>query len=390
MAQPDYRILVRDDTLALVAEVGDYSQCTIQPRFNGLGGWVLELPAETDAADALVEGGGIVIVRNGVVLLSGPMIRREDHGDAQGDRVIASGYDDTLVLADRLAMPCAWPFTAQEADIRTGVAETIMRGYVSDNAVTGGAWLSVTAGHERPAVTGLALATNGLAGISITGRARFLNLLDLLTDLALAGGDLGFRVVQTLTTPPTLEFQVYVPADRTATAVFSREMGNLAGYEYVHEGPTVNVATIAGQGEGTARTFRERRDATSITEHSRRVEQFVDRRDTNTTAELDQTGDEALARGGHRDYLRLTPIDTEGLSFLATDPTQGYRLGDRVTVVIRGVPVQDVVREVRVTLTPHSGEVLEPIIGTPGAVLTHSDTYVLRHLHRRVSLQERR
>lgn len=389
LSPPVYRLLVRDPSLRIVAEVDQYASCTLQPRFNGLGSWVLELPADTDAASTFEEGYGLVAVRNGQVVLSGPMVRREDHGDEEGDRVIVSGYDDTVNLADRLALPCAWPYTAQESDVRVGAAESVMYGYVRDNAVAGGAWLSTAAGHARAAVTGLASAPDLARGATVTGRARFVNLLDLLTDLALSGGDLGFRVLQTLTATPTLQFEVYVPTDRSTTAVFSREMGNLRTYEYVTEAPTGNAITVGGQGEGAARVFRERRDDASIALHDRRIEIFVDRRDSATTAELDQTGDEELLRRADRGQLSLEPIDTEGLAFMSGNPVGTYQLGDRVTVVVRGVPVSDIVREVRITLSVNDGEVVAPVVGTPGAVLTHSDTYVLRHLHRRISLQER-
>lgn len=383
---PLYRLLVRDPSLTITAEIDQYIGCTIQPRFNGLGAWVLEIPADVQAADEFVEGAGLVVVRNGQVLLSGPMTRREDHGDEQGDRVILSGYDDMIHLIDRDAFPCAPPFTTQADDVRVGPAESVMYGYVGDNAVAGGAWVT----GPRVPVTGLSLAPDLGRGLSVTGRARFVNLMDLLTDLALSGGDLGFRVVQTLSTPPTLQFQVYVPVDRSASAVFSREMGNLRGYEYVTEAPTGNAIYVAGQGEGNARVIRLREDTASVALYNRRIEVFVDRRDATTTAELDQTGDEDLVRRADRGQLNLQPIDTEGLSFLAADLTRGYQLGDKVTVIVHGVPVQELVREVRITLSPEKGEELEPVVGTPGAVLTHTDTYVLRNIHRRLSLQERR
>ncbi len=384
-----YRLLVRDASLAIVAEIDQYSQCTIQPRFNGLGAWVLELPADTDAAGYLVEGSGLVVMRNGLVVMSGPMVRREDHSTEEGDVVIVSGYDDTLLLADRTAWPCPWPFTATDSDVRVGAAETVMRGYVQANAVTGGVHTGVMGTKTREPATGFAVEADQGRGATVTGRARFVNLLEVLTDLALSGGDLGFRVAQTLTVPPTLTFQVYVPEDRTGTAVFSREMGNLQGYEYVTEASTGNAILVAGQGVGAARTFRERTDQTSIALHGRRVEVFIDRRDAVTLTELDQTGDEDLLRRADRGQLKLVPLDTEGLAFLSADEAHTYRLGDRVTVLVRGIPVQDIVREVRITLTVAGGERVEPVVGTPGAVLTHSDTYVLRHLHRRVSLQER-
>lgn len=386
MPAPTYRIAVRDPSLTIVAEADHYSQLTIQPRFNALGAWVLDLPADTDAAAALDDGCGILVVRNGQVVFSGPMTHREDKGDDQGETVSCSGYDDLVFLQDRLAKPCASPYTAQTDDVRAGPAESVLKAYVQANTVAGGAWVDPT----HPAVTGLVVAPDLARGSTVTGRARFQSLLDLLFELALAGGDLGFRVIQTLTTPPTLQFQVYVPADRTATAVFSRDFGNLRSYGYTTEAPTGNAITVGGQGTGNTRTFLERTDPTSIATYGRRVEAFVDQGNAATLAELQQSGDNELAQRADRGELTLEPLDTAGLSFLAPDPTQGYQLGDKVTVVVRGVPVQDVVREVKITLAAESGEVLAPTIGTPGARLTHTNTYVLRHLHRRLSLQERR
>lgn len=386
---PAYRLLVRDPSLRVVAEIDQYLSCTLQPRFNGLGSWVLELAADTEAAAALGDGCGLVAVRNGVVVLSGPMVRREDRGDDEGDFVVASGYDDTIHLSDRFAAPCAWPYTAQDADVRAGAAESVITAYVAANAIAGGAWTGAVGGYVRDAVAGLAAAPDQGRGAFVTGRARFVNLLDLLTDLALSGGDLGFRVTQSLAQTGVLSFEVYVPTDRSATAVFSREMGNLRGYEYVSEAPTGNAITTAGQGQGTARQFRARVDFGSIATHNRRIEIFVDRRDTATVAELDQTGDEELSRRADRGQLKLSPIDTEGLSFMGADAERSYALGDRVTVMVRGVPVSDIVREVRIVLSTDGGEEVEPVVGTPGAMLAHTDTYVLRHLHRRLSLQER-
>jgi prophage tail gpP-like protein len=111
---------------------------------------------------------------------------------------------------------------------------------------------------------------------------------------------------------------------------------------------------------------------------------FKDRRDTDDPAELQQAIDEELAERAERAGLSISPVDTEGLRF-GVD----YDLGDRVTVMVDGTPVRDLLREVKFTLTGE-GETVTPTVGTPshpGAALGIFEQ--LRRLRSRVSGLER-
>jgi hypothetical protein len=191
----------------------------------------------------------------------------------------------------------------------------------------------------------------------VTGNARFETVLELLQSLALAGGDLGFRVIQV---EDTLEFQVYEPRDQSTFVIFSRDLGNLAAFNYETDGPEANYFIGAGSGEGTARVFVEKGDAASIASYGR-IEQFRDRRDTADVPQIEQTLDQEIAAKSDRTAAGLTPTDTEAFAFL-TD----WWLGDRATGVVDGIPIVEVVRELSLTLTPDTEQVL-PVIGTPGA-----------------------
>ncbi len=367
-----YQLYVRDANRSLVAQVSAFTNLQLTLRYNAPGRWMLTLPwADAAAAHLAVGSGGLMVVRAGAVLLSGPVEWTERTWNADGDMLVAAGPDDTGLLATRLALPdsAGPPYTTFEHDVRTGAAETIMREYVAYNA-------GASARVERQ-IAGLTLDVDHAAGATITGRARFVNLLTLLQQLGLAGG-LGFRVVQENT---DLEFQVYETRDLTATIIFAGALGNLEQFEKRVTAPEGNYIVCAGGGEGTARTFAERGNPASITAYGR-YEVFRDRRDTTDVTELEQTIDEELEARAASTEMHVQPVDTVNMAF-GTD----YGLGDRVTVVVDGVPIQDIIRELRVLLN-EDGETVTPVItdaGYRGAAILP----MVSELQRRISSLER-
>lgn len=371
-----YRIFVRDSGRNRVAEISEYYSLTMTLRFNRVGGWILKANADAAGLSLLTFGGGLVVTRNGTTILSGPLRRRVRVWDVKEDSLVASGPDDLIWITDRLALPVVTgpPYTASAYDVRTAVAETAIKQYVDFNA-------GPSANSQRR-VSGLTIQATAGTGASVTGRARFVNLLELIQELALAGGGLGFRVVPSGT---NLEFQVYTPADKTATVFFSETFGNLESFDYDDLAPEMNYVIVAGGGEGTARVFEEMGDSASIIKYGR-IEMFRDRRDTSDAAELRQTGNEELDDKAQHIHLKTKVLDTDAIAF-GTD----YNLGDRVTVMVDGVAFAETVREVKITLTPDKGEEIEPVICTPSAgempLRVLAD---LRNYKSRLSLVERR
>jgi hypothetical protein len=347
------KIEARNEALRRVGEIEDYRELTAELRFNAVSTFELTLDADSPAVPLLSDTGGIIVTRDGRTLLSGPITRLRRMRKGNTATLTVTGVSDDVALAERLALPVPEgpPYTASAYDDKTGAAETVLRYFVDRNL--GGS--AVTA-RRLPYL--VLLADQGRGG-TVRGRGRFHRLLDLLQPLALAGGDLGFRLVQV---GNTIEFQVYQPADRSGTAVFSLELGNLLGYDYATARPSANYVYVGGAGEGTARAIVEGGDAASIGRHRARVEAFRDRRDTDDPATLTQTRDETLAERAAQTALSISPIDTEAVAF-----GRDYDLGDRVTVVIDGEVIQDVVREVVLTLTREGADVIEPVVGTPGA-----------------------
>lgn len=347
---PEWTLYVRNSDRTRVAEVDDFQQFEMRLRFNRVGSWVLDVNADLDVAAEFTFGRGIVAVRDGTTVMSGPITRLERKRDGDVNRLIVSGADDNVWLARGLAYPEAPALTtATDAyDVRTGVASTVMREYVDSN-------VGPSADSSRK-VAGLTLASDPTVGTSVTGRGRFHQLDELLRKLAVDGGDLGFNVLQSGT---DLEFDVYEPQDRSSSAIFSLELGNLRGFTYSQDAPEANFLVVGGGGEGVLRTFVTGGDSGSISTHGR-VEQFVDQRNSTDVTELRQERDGQLVEKASRSALSIDPVDTDALAYLT-----GYSLGDKVTVVVDGVPIVDVIREVHIVLDS-DGETLEPVVGTPG------------------------
>lgn len=362
----DWALHVRDRSGDRVCRVTDFTSAQLIPRFNAVGGWLIEgIPMASRAGQALVPGASIEAVRDGETILAGPLTWPTFAWSDAGYLLNASGVDWNLLLAGRLCYPAA-PSTdlnAAYSDDRSGVAETVMREYVDVNV--GG-----SAASERQG--GVALAVDLLRGDPVAYSARLDVLLAVLQELATnaapTGIGLGFRIssVDPDVVGDPLEFQVYEPTDRTSTAQFSPTRRNVAAITYDRKMADVNHIVVAGGGEGVLRTFVELDASASQTTWGLRLEGFRDQRQTIVVDELVQAGQEELAQRGDQYALTVQPADTAALTY--GDTPTGYVLGDKVRVLLDGATVDELVREVTFQLGPDGGETITPVVGTPGAV----------------------
>ncbi|MBT2723044.1 siphovirus ReqiPepy6 Gp37-like family protein [Bacillus sp. ISL-46] len=376
-----YEIYVRDASFKRIGEITDFSMLDIIPRFNAVGSFALDLPTDCMASKELIKPKyGIIVKKDGKSIFSGNVTSRKRAFNSSNDTMTFGGVDDMAFLAARLAYPVpSADFSLADYDVRTGKAETIMKQYVDVNA-----------GTNAPIVSRkiCSIETDKGLGNTVTGRARFHTLLDLLTSIALSGGGLGFRVVQV---DDSLQFQVYQPIDKTRSAFFSPLLGNLSSFEYSNDNPEANMVIVGGGGEGAARIIKYKQDNTSIVKFGR-FETFVDQRNTTDVAELYQSIDEELINKAEKNSFNFTPVDTPQLAF-----SRDYGLGDKVSIVltqpneiveqeailqfisatqmIETQPeitrkfqakldvIQDIVREVKISITP-DGDYISPVVGT--------------------------
>lgn len=299
-------------------------------------------------------GNGVIISRDrgdgsgAQTLISGPIWHLERR--LRDNVYVLAGPSDDWWLKARRADPGVSPYATLAYDTRTATASTAIRGYVDTNA-----------GPSAPLarrVLGLALAADPLIGASVTGNARFDNLLALIQQLAVSGGDIGFRLTQT--DVGVLTFTLYQPATKS-NAIFSRELGNLLDATYTLDGPAANSYVGAGSGDLTARTFTSGQDATSIATWGL-VEGFLDARDTADVPTIQQRITAQLATDAQKTNLTITPVDTAALQF-----GRDYGLGDIVSVQVDGATITDKIRQLHIQLTSTDQELVSPGIGNAGA-----------------------
>lgn len=336
-------------------------------RHLGVGSWQIETSHSDSAALLATRGTGVVVVNSGVVVLSGPMTAYEAAWDDTRWKWTISGVGDGFLLN-----VLGWPVpgnlissqSGAEAWVDTDVAETVMKGLVSANVVT-------------RLGAGVTVATDQARGSSVTGRARMAKVLDLLRDWGMSGG-VGWTCLDSGAGPV---FDCFVPTDRTGSVLLTPQTGTLTGARYSMKAPRTTRVVVGGDGEGTARTFRERIDSTAEAAWGLVVEEFVDQRQTNVTAEMDQAGDKELAEAAEVVSLALTCVDVDGQRY-GTD----YQVGDTVGAALgSGMTVEDVVWEARLTLS--NGRVtVSPTVGSPDYPLSATR---LRDLGRNIrQLQE--
>ncbi|MDC2953393.1 siphovirus ReqiPepy6 Gp37-like family protein [Streptomyces gilvifuscus] len=360
--QPDLTVQVRDDNLSIIGVVDDFTSLTLTPRFNAVGAFVLNISADSPKADLLVPGNGLVIRRGSTVLMSGPIREpnwsRSDSDGGKGTLTI-NGVDDMTLLAGTTCWPNPTAAAGSQTDpvykVVAFAAETAMRTLVNLNIGPGA--------QASRKISNLTLAADGGHGLPIKKQlTQFDTLLTVLQDIAKTSG-LGFRIVQV---GSSLQFQVYEPADLTATAKFSFGLGNLTDASYTVTAPTCTKAIVVAGGNTSARvvTVATRADPAFPGPW---IEQFVDKTDvdsaaTDLTDQVNQAANEALTAGAAQGNLTMTPIDTPRLQF-----GRDYTVGDRVSCQVRDDFISDVVREVNITFDAQGGYVAKAVIGPPDA-----------------------
>lgn len=357
----DLTVEVRDSSLTRVGQLlpADLVGSEFVLRFNNVGGWKVTLPSSHPMADALrAPGAGLILTNSaGAVLLSGPTVSARNTKtatDPTGEWEIV-GTDDSGVLGRMLAFPdpTTDDVTAQGADydVRTGFAETVMKEFVDVNIGP-----SAVAGRQVPSLT---IDTDLGRGATVTGKARFDRLGELLASLATTAG-LGFTVDQQ---DDQLVFSVYEPADRSDYVRMDVDNQRLEKAEYAYKAPSVTRVIVAGQGAGVDRQFLEVANTESLaaeTAWGQRIELFKDQRNTNDPDELTQAGDEVLADGGRTgESVSVSPSDDQTMAY-GVD----WGLGDRVTVVVGDTEVAQVVTEVAIVVTD-AGVKVGATVGDP-------------------------
>jgi Siphovirus ReqiPepy6 Gp37-like protein len=386
-----YFIYVRDKDLKIKEIVDVYKSITFVMRYNKLGSWQVELDFNTLAAQAFIaafseeSGGtpvnkgrsGILIYRNGVLTFSGPIRHLRESWTREGHRLTVGGPCDLTFLAERMVVVPPYAYqTSYGSDFF--YATSASTEYCIKQVVQ--TQIGSSAAAQRQ-LAGLSILTNQDRGYSpMSLRARFTNALAEIQKAAQLsenrGFPLGFYLRQNSSNG--LDFDCYVPQNKTNKIIFSPEIGNLLEYEYSLASPSANLVMAGDDKIGTARNFAYAGDEPSRSLWGT-IENFIDA-GTATTSELIDKVYESLEDSAEQNSLRFQLLDMPGFAF-----QQDWNLGDKVKFRIRGKDTTEIVREVEITLDS-KGETITPTIGNGGARLQVFDK--VRKMEYRLKQQE--
>lgn len=358
----DLSVEVRDADLKRVGRLNgaDLVGSQFILKYNDVGSWSVRLHATSAMATLLrTPGYGIVVTGPSGVIMSGPTLAAQldqTQDDPEGTWTI-SGTDDSVILAERLVYPdpIDADVTSQQFayDTRNDVAETVLKEYVDANLVSGPAVRQVT---------GLTVEADLGRGNTVYGDARFQQMQEFFHGLAQTGG-IGYRIEQV---GSGLQFQVYEPVDRSALVRLDIDNGRLTTSNYSYTAPAVTRAIVGGAGEAEERLFYEGTSAQSTgaeTEWGRRIERFVDARNTQESAEFVQHANEALIDDG-KTKVALTVTPTDDGTMLFGDE---WGLGDTLTVTAGSITTTAVVYTVALSVQA-DGVYIAAEVGKPLAM----------------------
>lgn len=354
--QRDWRLYIRNAAGLRWAECDDYVELRATLRHNAISAWTL-VGHPTSAVGLIDKGWGILLyVRNTdgsawQLALAGDADTIERSRDDRGsEAVTVVGRCDRAVIDAAIAYPDPahiWTGQTVDYDVRTGDAATVCRGYLEANLA-------------RAYNASRYLFPSGTAGSTVTGRARFDVLSDLVFGLAEQGG---IGIVSNWEPSGHVYLQAAVLADLRHYVRFSEALGTLSTYRLTQRRPDLTASLVAGAGEGVARVTVEVADTAASASWGRRVERLRDRRDTGNLVELDASGAEELAAAGDRTSLTAIVFDTEQQRW-----PRDYGLGSLVTVEAGGEEFVERVRQIELALTSE-GDLVVPTVGPPGEPL---------------------
>ena len=382
-------LLVTDRNLNVLGDpLSDWSNLEASLNFNEPAAGAVTLPAYPATMQLLVPGNRLVVIRDGDIWCAGPMevpdsFEWDLDSNADPGVVTCQFSDDLARVAGYLTYPDpTHVFSAQDPDgtvvrtISSTSAEVIIRTLVNENCGPGAL--------AARRIEQLVLDTVAGVGSTTAISTRFEALLDVARTLA-APDALGFRTRQVGT---EIRFGVYAPVDRTRTARFSAELGNLRSVSRARTAPLATSELVqGGDPSSAAGVYVEVTSGAAATWY--RVEKLQDQTGVadDVEGELTQAGTTALVDDGVQVALSTVTVDTDQLK-----AGRDYGLGDRVTVVLprTGEEVADVVRTITLQAEPDTGEVVTSVIGTGTQTTASAATRTLRELGRKVARLETR
>ncbi|MGU3409108.1 Gp37-like protein [Microbacterium sp. M1A1_1b] len=338
-----------------------WSELTVVERHNvtgtAQGAWSITGLNE-GLTGLLAPGGGVILFEDGVEVLSGPVTAIQRGGSVS----TVSGISDTdMPLRGRIIFPDPTkPITQQPTayDNRSGPAETVLLGYINANAGPG------ALASRR--VRNLRVPTSQGRGKKSTISGRLGILADTVADLAEAGG-LHVDIIHAEDAAPYLQTRVRLVTDRSADIRFGTANSFIGAvvnddWSYTLSMPTTTDAIVAGGGQGVNRIFVEQTSPAAEAAWGMKVETLIDQRQTTDLDELTDAATDAITDGASPVTVSFTVSPSNDLQY-----RRDWNVGDRVGVVLDGLDLTDVVREVTTTVQVQEGSPTQTVRAVIGS-----------------------
>lgn len=351
-----YAIWVKDTSGSRVAALDAFAFLQYTRRLNDRDTYELHLSAERavdrEKAALFVLDGQVEVYRKPdgqawaldlEALHRKPRTWADDRGQLYWSSV-GRGYED-LLRRRRVV-----PDSGKSHYSSSGAADDVLKDFVYDQAAGGAA-----SARQHP---GLTVAADASEGPSLDWKSRYGNLLAECQKIVESARGLGtpiwFEVVGT--GAAAFEFRAGAApygTDRRDTLTFTQLQGNMVTPEYVVDRlGEENYLYVAGQGEGAERDIEEVED-TNATDDSpwNRCEGFVDARDLDNSAELQDRGRQRLSELGAEETFTFQVAQVPNCRYGVH-----WFLGDWATARFLAVDAGIEIVAVTVTLSGRQGE----------------------------------
>lgn len=256
-------VYVLNQNLQTVGIIDSYKSLIWASRYRTVGDCELYVPATTENLNILKKNYFLMRLDNSMIC---QIKKIELDTDVEnGNYLIVNGFDVKQWLDQRVV------WSTMNVD---GNVENFIRSMV-DKALGNASLYArqiVNLNGSRIFYLGTAAGFTEV----ITEQVSYKNIGEKVRDYCLKYG-WGYRVVLSNN---LLYFQLYKGTDRTASVIFSSEYENLATTKYVEDETNMgNVALVAGEGQGAARS----RNVSGYAESIDRYEIYVDAKDISKT-----------------------------------------------------------------------------------------------------------
>lgn len=227
---------------------------------------------------------------------------------------------------------------------KTGPAETIVKDFVTKNAITRLAE-SVTVAPD------LARGATIPGGVSIRMHPLYDRLFPAVDQ---AGIGVTVRQVEDV----GLVVDCYTPS--VYPIQLSEDGGTVTMFSWTKANPTKTRVVAGGQGDGVARAWVYVTDPALESQYNDIIEEFRDARDAETNAILTNRANESLTAGKPLAGLSLTLSESKTFRYGGAD---GVHVGDQVSIDVGSFVITDVLREARFNWDWQTGLTVTPSVG---------------------------